>query len=409
MYLDKVSVVWGTIAYNDYCTTISNKAASGLAYAATSYKVPFGATFTPEISKADGVSGISYESDNTSVASVNTTTGEVTAGTTAGTATITATFDGDANFEAGTATYTVTTYDPNANDGSEAKPYTVTEALALIETLGTATSTSVYVKGIVSTAPAEISSKKATYFISANGEASNELKIYAGKNIGNTDFSAITDLSAGDEVTIFGTLKKYNSTPQFNDGNYITKLKHDSEPEVKSISVSADQYKTYVPTENLVVPTGVKAYIATGESSTTLTLTSVPKIKAGTPVILNAEKANYSFEVTNDEVTYSKTNLLQISDGTVTSGVFVLAKIDGNINFYKWMGGALSAGKVYVPAPAAASRDFLDFVFDNETTAIESVVKTQKVDGQYFNLAGQRVAQPTKGLYIVNGKKVVIK
>ena len=32
-----------------------------------------------------------------------------------------------------------------------------------------------------------------------------------------------------------------------------------------------------------------------------------------------------------------------------------------------------------------------------------------QTDGIYYNLAGQRVAQPTKGLYIVNGKKVVIK
>ena len=103
MYLDKVSVVWGTIAYNDYCTTISNKAASGLAYAATSYKVPFGATFTPEISKADGVSGISYESDNKSVASENTTTGEATDGSTAGNITTTARYDREDNIAPGTA------------------------------------------------------------------------------------------------------------------------------------------------------------------------------------------------------------------------------------------------------------------------------------------------------------------
>ena len=32
-----------------------------------------------------------------------------------------------------------------------------------------------------------------------------------------------------------------------------------------------------------------------------------------------------------------------------------------------------------------------------------------QTDGEFYNLAGQRVAQPTKGLYIVNGKKVVIK
>ena len=53
------------------------------------------------------------------------------------------------------------------------------------------------------------------------------------------------------------------------------------------------------------------------------------------------------------------------------------------------------------------ARDFLGF--DDDTTGIESVEQSTKADNLYFNLAGQRVVQPTKGLYIVNGKKVIIK
>ena len=42
---------------------------------------------------------------------------------------------------------------------------------------------------------------------------------------------------------------------------------------------------------------------------------------------------------------------------------------------------------------------------------IAAVAKSQELtaNSQYFNLAGQRVAQPTHGLYIVNGKKVLVK
>jgi len=51
-----------------------------------------------------------------------------------------------------------------------------------------------------------------------------------------------------------------------------------------------------------------------------------------------------------------------------------------------------------------------DFIaFDNESTGIETVKQEVKANGEYYNIAGQRVAQPTKGLYIVNGKKVIIK
>ena len=43
------------------------------------------------------------------------------------------------------------------------------------------------------------------------------------------------------------------------------------------------------------------------------------------------------------------------------------------------------------------------------SNGIEAVEQAVKAYNQYFNLAGQRVTQPTKGLYIVNGKKVIIK
>lgn len=55
----------------------------------------------------------------------------------------------------------------------------------------------------------------------------------------------------------------------------------------------------------------------------------------------------------------------------------------------------------------AHSFDFISL--DSETTGIETVKATQKMNGEFFNLAGQRVAQPAKGLYIVNGKKVIMK
>ena len=239
--------------------------------------------------------------------------------------------------------------------------------------------------------------------------------IYRGYNVNKNKFTANTDISVGDEVTLFGTLQKYvknsTTTPEFTSYSYIAQYNNGSDPEVKSLQVAAAEYRTYVASANLIVPTGVKAFIATGKTSTELTLKSVAKIKKDSPVILNASEGYYSFEITNEAVDYGgDVNLLKISDGTVINGVFVLAKNGDEVGFYKWAGGALSPGKVYVEAPAAATaRDFLAFAFDNETTAIESVVKTHKVDGQYFNLAGQRVAQPTKGLYIVNGMKVVIK
>ena len=69
------------------------------------------------------------------------------------------------------------------------------------------------------------------------------------------------------------------------------------------------------------------------------------------------------------------------------------------------------AGKAYVSVPATAFVDAaraLSVSFDDETTGINNVVSTMQQDGIY-SLSGQRVMQPSKGLYIVNGKKVIIK
>ncbi len=51
---------------------------------------------------------------------------------------------------------------------------------------------------------------------------------------------------------------------------------------------------------------------------------------------------------------------------------------------------------------------YIDAVIDNTVTGIQTVTTT-KENGAYYDLQGRRVAQPAKGLYIMNGKKVMIK
>lgn len=134
----------------------------------------------------------------------------------------TSTFDAGTEAIAGAA---VTSSDPITLYAKWLDPYTVTEALAIINALadGAQTESSVYVAGIVSTAPtAAPSSGKLTFYISANGQAENELQAYNCKNLNDESFTAQTDIQVGDEVTVFGPLKKYmksgNPVPEFNTG-----------------------------------------------------------------------------------------------------------------------------------------------------------------------------------------------
>lgn len=89
------------------------KVAAGIAYATDSYNVNIGDSFTaPTLTNPNSLS-VSYSSSNTSVASVDASTGAVTLGSTAGTATITATFVEDDDYYGATASYTITLVDPN--------------------------------------------------------------------------------------------------------------------------------------------------------------------------------------------------------------------------------------------------------------------------------------------------------
>jgi len=57
---------------------------------------------------------------------------------------------------------------------------------------------------------------------------------------------------------------------------------------------------------------------------------------------------------------------------------------------------------------AGAARD-LNFIIDGETTSVRSIDNGQLTIDNYYDLQGRKVTQPTKGLYIVNGRKVVVK
>lgn len=93
----------------------------------------------------------------------------------------------------------------------------------------------------------------------------------------------------------------------------------------------------------------------------------------------------------------------------------MVADGDSNAVFAHTSGsGVLSANKAFLRTTTnvtTASARGLELNFDEgETTGINTVQGSAfKANGEYFNLSGQRVAQPTRGLYIVNGKKVIIK
>ncbi len=145
----------------------------------------------------------------------------------AGEVTFTATYAGDeTNYKGSSATYTLTVVntDPNA-PGTENNPYTVADAIEAIEA-GTGI-TDVYATGIVSAIVTAYNSQygNITYNISADGSTDgNQLQAYRGKSYNGENFTSADDIQVGDKVVIFGTLKKYNTTYEFDQNNQLVSL-----------------------------------------------------------------------------------------------------------------------------------------------------------------------------------------
>ena len=157
--------------------------------------------------------------------------------------------------------------------------------------------------------------------------------------------------------------------------------------------------------------TGLKAYVVTAVTSTSVTLTQVDKVPGGTGVILQGTAGEtYTIPVAATIPDAPATNKMvgTLNDTNVSANSAYALK-DGK--FHPVNAGTIAAGKAYLPASAVpASAPELAIVFDGQTTGIQGVEAQKQVEnGTFYNLAGQRVAQPTKGLYIVNGKKVVMK
>ena len=205
-----------------------------------------------------------------------------------------------------------------------------------------------------------------------------------------------------------------------NKGIHIYAITVTENKETIPVSTKADRnYASFVATKKLdfSAAEGITAYIATGLNSggTAVEMTPVNVVPAGTPIIVKTDtKGNtVNVPVTTDDADDVSGNNLIAGDGKAYND----ASFDGydiyylaSDQFHKANAGTLQLGKAYLKvATTGAPSLTLSFGSDYGTTAIESVEKAVKADGVYYNLSGQRVAQPTKGLYIVNGKKVLIK
>ena len=237
------------------------------------------------------------------------------------------------------------------------------------------------------------------------GNYLNELYVYVGDN-GKLDITVNKPNYTWDCWTLFNNFT-------------LTYYAEPIEVEISSVGYSTLYYGEL----NLTIPENVEVYTATvNDRKIEMNKADAAVIPAGTGVIIKAAEGTYKFAVSSDEpesTTAFANNDLKGTDETTTISedgykYYVLSVKGGkNIGFYYAVEGGASvengAHKAYLAVPVSEANAA---GFEIETAnGIEDMLFTRNTNGEAYTISGVRMKSGNlpKGLYIIDGKKTVIK
>ncbi len=171
------------------------------------------------------------------------------------------------------------------------------------------------------------------------------------------------------------------------------------------------------PIENLKNAYYVTGIKANGTSMVLLPITG--QVPAGTGILLEGE-GECLIPILSGSAASTQGNLLVgVLEPTLLEAktIYVLMKEEAGVGFYLNNNDfTVGAQTAYLPVDAINQRQAVPtearnfrFVDEQDATGIGTLRTMPIMDGRYYNLQGQRVVTPTKGIYIVNGKKIIIK
>ena len=261
----------------------------------------------------------------------------------------------------------------------------------------------------------------------SNGNSTaGKLYLYTVKGGVETDTELTIDCPSGNgtvtkTVTIpdGAALRFKNTDDTYNDNGRIDYLV--LTPKVP-VEVTAAGFATYVNSDYDLdfSATEIEAYKVKVTSKGVATLTKVNNVPAGTPVLLYKDGGKTeNIPVMTGAAAVTENDLVAGTGAAVATTVgeytnMILNNVSG-IGFYFANGKTVATNRAYLhfatslaPDPAAAR---MTMIFEDEDVTGVNEVRSQKEDvrSEWFDLQGRKVAQPQKGLYIVNGKKVVLK
>ena len=293
-----------------------------------------------------------------------------------------------------------------------------------------------------------------TYKLRANTETQGEFYIHDMALTANSQIKVVSSINRGKSIMSWYPQSDGNYTIN-SDGIYSIYFRPDgnggddwhyhtfyvANTSAVNVPMAAEGYGTYYNSKfDATLPAGVTAKIVTGsESSGKLTYATIATgdnsgkssantVPAGTAVLLQGTSGNLTLSSHDTNITTPSTNLLHGSDvATTTTGggtyykYYKLSYQNGYTESDKqigWYWGAAEGGvfpsgahKAWLVLPAgSATRAFFDLPDSDEKTGI-SATRIVETKDNWYSIDGRRLnGKPVqRGVYINNGKKIIIK
>ena len=201
-----------------------------------------------------------------------------------------------------------------------------------------------------------------------------------------------------------------------------------TEVESLPVTISTAKYASFYAAVPVTIPEGVTAFYLTesgiDSENSVLCMTAIEAgntIPAKTGVILYAdveEATTFNFAIAAEATVDVADNIFSgtIAKSNVKNDGYILGRSNGKIGLYKTKeynekGYFTNVGhKAYMPSTHATASFSAGYTFDfSGTPGIDEVNSDDAANDEIFDLMGRRVVNPTRGIYIVNGKKSLVK
>lgn len=247
------------------------------------------------------------------------------------------------------------------------------------------------------------------------------------KSLDTNTFSILLDKPNNTAQTLFFTKEatdftnKNDANISFSKDDLVPQLTVDYALATHTLKVTEAGAATLVLPYEAEIPEGVKAYTlayASGNKAVATELTGV--IPANTPVLVNAEKGDYTFKATATLTTKAAKPVSGSLHGVwsevvVPEGSYVLQNQSGTVAFYRVDAAdfKVKANQAYLYAPEAAGAKMLNIDFGGDATVINGVeAEASNANTQVYTIDGKKANRNNlaKGqVYVTKGKTFILK